>query len=113
MKVGTEQSQGRVDVQIAARANTSPTTVKQVRKVLESHNTEIIDQLFHADPKRRMAIAEAAMRVASAKKATSLQARSERLQSTRLPPLPKRLSICREGIAISRRPRARRAYECH
>ena len=93
IKVGTEQSQGRVDVQIAARANTSPTTVKQVRKVLESHNTEIIGQLFHADPKRRMAIAEAAMRVGSAKKATSLKARAERLKSTRLPPLPKRSTL--------------------
>jgi DNA modification methylase len=87
---GTEESQGRVDVQIAAKANVSPTTVKQVRKVLESGNATIIEQLFHPDPKRRMAIAEAAKRVGSAKKAASLQARSERLKSARLPPLPKR-----------------------
>lgn len=88
-QVGTEKSRGRVAYQIAALADTSPTTVKQVAKVLESKNATIIGQLFHPDPKERIAVAEAAKLVGSANKAASLQARSERLKTFALPPLPK------------------------
>lgn len=86
----TRAPPGRVDVQIAARANTSPTTVKQVRKVLVSGNQGVIEQLFHPEPKRRLSIAEAAKLVGSANKARSLQERSERLKAISLPALPKR-----------------------
>ncbi|MGC4033114.1 MAG: site-specific DNA-methyltransferase [Tepidisphaeraceae bacterium] len=89
-QVEAQKSQGRVDVQIALQANVSPTTVKQVRKVLESKNSAIIEQLFTPDPKQRIAIAEAAKRVGSARKAASIRARTLRLQSVSLPPLPKR-----------------------
>jgi len=89
-QVEAQKSQGRVDVQIAMHANVSPTTVKQVRKVLESKNDAIIEQLFSPDPKLRIAIAEAAKRVGSARKAASIQARTERLEKVMLPPLPKR-----------------------
>lgn len=89
-QVEAQKSQGRVDVQIALHANVSPTTVKQVRKVLESKNEAVIEQLFSPDPKQRIAIAEAAKRVGSASKAASIQARTARLEKVVLPPLPKR-----------------------
>ena len=91
--LGTHESPGRVDVQIAAQANTSPTTVKQVRKVLGSGNEAIIAELFHTDPKHRISISEAAKKVGSANKFASLQQRSLRLESARLPPLPKKSKL--------------------
>src|SRR5690606_34722116 len=51
--------------------------------------------LFHPKPKHRMAIAEAAKRVGSAKKAASIGARLDRLKRMRLPPLPKRATLDR------------------
>ena len=89
-QVEAQKSQGRVDVQIALQANVSPTTVKQVRKVLESKNYAVIEQLFSPDPRQRIAISEAAKRVGSARKAASIQARTARLEKVVLPPLPKR-----------------------
>lgn len=88
-QVGTAKSPGRVAYKIAELADTSPTTVKQVSKVLESKNALIIGQLFHADPKQRIAIAEAAKLIGSANKAAAVQARSERLKMVKLPRLPK------------------------
>jgi modification methylase len=88
-QVGTEKLRGRVAYQIAALADASPTTVKHVTRVLESGNKEVINQLFHADPKQRIAIAEAAKLVGSALKAAAVQARCERLLAQRLPSLPK------------------------
>lgn len=86
-RAGTEVSQGRVAYQLAALANTSPTTVKQVMKVLESGNSGVIAKLFDPDPKRRIAIAEAAQLVASAQKAESIRARMDRLSTWVLAPL--------------------------